>query len=72
MLRSISFTAVYSPMPILSGAGMDKQAVKQKGLLITHTGKDLRAALAEPGVKPQLIKTVIDVAESPRNDVLDR
>jgi hemoglobin len=37
-----------------------------------HVLAHLRSTLAELGVKQELIKTVIDVAESTRNDVLDR
>lgn len=52
-----------------------KRLVREMGLDDTHFEHvlaHLRSTLAELGVKPGLIKTVIDVAESTRNDVLDR
>ncbi len=42
------------------------------GAHFDHVVCHLRSTLAELGVKEDLIKTVIDVAESTRNDVLDR
>jgi hemoglobin len=52
-----------------------RHLVRDMGLDDTHFDHiicHLRSTLAELGVKPELIKTVIDVAESTRNDVLDR
>lgn len=52
-----------------------RRLVRDMGLDDTHFNHvicHLRSTLAELGVKPELIKTVIGVAESTRNDVLDR
>jgi hemoglobin len=52
-----------------------RHLVRDLGLDDTHFDHivcHLRSTLAELGVKPELIKTVIGVAESTRNDVLDR
>lgn len=52
-----------------------RHLVRDMGLDDTHFDHiicHLRSTLAELGVKPELIKTVIGVAESTRNDVLDR
>jgi len=52
-----------------------KRLVHEMGLddsHFDHVLAHLRSTLAELGVKQGLIKTVIDVAESTRNDVLDR
>ncbi|HKJ82484.1 MAG TPA: group 1 truncated hemoglobin [Mariprofundaceae bacterium] len=52
-----------------------KRMVHEMGLNDSHFDHvlaHLRSTLAELGVKQELIKTVIDVAESTRNDVLDK
>ncbi len=52
-----------------------KRLVHEMGLNDSHFDHiicHLRSTLAELGVAPELIKTVIDVAESTRDDVLDR
>jgi hemoglobin len=52
-----------------------KHLVRDMGLDDTHVDHilcHLRSTLAELGVKQELINTVIAVAESTRNDVLDR
>lgn len=52
-----------------------RHLVRDLGLDDTHFDHivcHLRSTLAELGVKPDLIKTVISVAESTRDDVLDR
>jgi hemoglobin len=52
-----------------------KHLVHEMGLNDSHVDHiicHLRSTLAELGVAPELIKTVADVAESTRDDVLDR
>ena len=52
-----------------------KHLVHEMGLNDSHFDHivcHLRSTLAELGVAPELIKTVADVAESTRDDVLDR